>query len=137
MKIFNLLLPGQPIPKARARKGMHGFYNSQAIEMRKAQLEIRAHLPEKFQLIPIGIPVTVNMIFFFSPAKSQLTKNFIELIKNEDCPFLKKGDIDNLEKFVLDVMSGIIFHDDNQVYASSLYKFYTPDNPRTEIEVVY
>jgi Holliday junction resolvase RusA-like endonuclease len=135
LKQFTLLIPGNPIAKARARKGRNGFYNSQSVEMRKAQLLIKRHLPEKFEIIPAGIPVIVNATFFFEPAKSQRTKNFIELIQNENYPYIKKPDRDNCDKFLLDILSGIIFHDDNQIYGGQIFKLYTPDNPRTEIEI--
>lgn len=45
-----------------------------------------------------------------------------------------KPDIDNLEKFCLDLMSGIAFPDDKQVVKLSSEKLYS-DNPRTEIEI--
>ena len=47
---------------------------------------------------------------------------------------IKKPDVDNLIKLYLDVMSGIVFKDDNCVSLGSAIKVYT-DSPRVEIYV--
>jgi len=46
----------------------------------------------------------------------------------------KKPDLDNLEKFYLDCMSGVVYPDDAMIVSLSSSKWYSLD-PRTEIEV--
>ncbi len=48
---------------------------------------------------------------------------------------LTKPDCDNVTKMVLDAMSGVVYHDDKQVFKQSYEAFYS-ETPRTEIEVI-
>jgi Holliday junction resolvase RusA-like endonuclease len=104
--------------------------------MDRIKKEIKQQLPKGFKYIEKEIPVTVNCIFFCQPAKYERTKKFLEKIQHEDIPYLKKPDRDNADKFALDIMSKIVFYDDNQVYDGRLTKYYSI-NPRTEIEVIW
>lgn len=71
------------------------------------------------------------------PAKNEMTKKFVEQIKNENVPYLKKrGDRDNCDKFSLDSGNKLLWYDDAQVYDGRLTKYYAM-NPRTEIEVIW
>jgi len=47
----------------------------------------------------------------------------------------KKPDYDNVEKFILDVLSGVVYEDDRQVYKAQAKKEYS-ENPRTEIFIM-
>ena len=131
MNSLSLIIEGKPQGKQRARKGKHGnWYNPQSDTMQQIQKQIKEQLPESWEIIPKHHPVKINMSFFFSPAKAE--KN-----KNECDPYCKKPDIDNLEKFVEDILSGIVFYDDNQIYAHNTEKRYTVIMPMTEIEVLW
>lgn len=134
--IIHITLQGKPIPKKRVRWSSAGPYNPQADIMNQTKLIISNQLPDKFEMIEKNIPVIVNISFFFTPAKSQKTKKFLALIKDDDYPYLKKIDRDNLDKFVLDICNKLIWYDDAQVYKGTLEKYYSLD-PRTEIEVKY
>jgi len=48
----------------------------------------------------------------------------------------RKTDLDNLNKLVLDSMSGIVYQDDKQIIELHLYKDYCKENPRIEIEII-
>ncbi len=48
---------------------------------------------------------------------------------------LRKNDIDNFNKILLDSMSGIVFEDDSQIKSLLLVKNYDKKNPRIVIEV--
>jgi Holliday junction resolvase RusA-like endonuclease len=130
-----ITLPEKPKAKQRSRKGGDHWYNPQSEEMKKDKILVRNQLSDNFKIIGKGIPVVVNVTWFFIPTAAEQTKKFIALIKNEICPYTKKPDRDNLDKYILDVLSGIIFHDDNQVYDGRLLKLYTLNNPRMEVEI--
>lgn len=138
MNILYITLQGQPIAEARARRGTHGqFYNSQQKQMDLAKKKIKEQLPEDFTVIPKGIPVTMNCTWFFEPSETEKKrKGFIERIANDNFPYLKRPDVDNLKKFPMDRMNKIVFADDCQIYNESNQKFYSM-NPRTEIEIIY
>ncbi|MHA1342365.1 MAG: RusA family crossover junction endodeoxyribonuclease [Promethearchaeota archaeon] len=136
MKILEFIVRMKPIGKKRARRNKAGhWYNPQAKEMDIFKKEVSLKLPEGFEIIEKGIPVLVHMDFFFEPVKSQKTKAFMNLIKNENHSYIKKPDFDNLGKFVADSLSGIIYYDDNQICGSNIRKYYTSNDPRVEIEV--
>lgn len=116
---------------------MHGnWYNPQEDLIHRMKRQIERQLPENFSTIPKNVPIKINIWFFLEPAKAQKTKKFLALIQNEDYPYLKKPDRDNLDKLALDTMSKMVFNDDNQVYAGTIEKHYST-NPRTIIEVIY
>jgi len=48
----------------------------------------------------------------------------------------KKSDLDNLLKGLLDILTGIIYKDDSQIYAIHCYKVIDKQRPRIEIEVM-
>ena len=138
--IVKFIIPGQPIPKQRARRGPSGsWYNPQMAIMQDVSKKIKTELlPSGYSPIPFGTPVTLDLYFFFEPTKTELKqKNFLDLIKNDDYPYIRhKGDVDNIFKFYSDSMNRIVFDDDTQIYSSNIRKYYSL-KPRTEVQVIY
>jgi len=134
--LLNITIPGKPIKKDRHRVNLNSsqMWNPSKEDANRIKRFIEERLPEGFEIIPKGVPVVVNITWFYEPVKSQKTKKFMKLIENEDYPYTKKPDRDNLDKFILDCLSKVVFYDDNQVFAGLLVKFYST-NPRTEIEI--
>jgi Holliday junction resolvase RusA-like endonuclease len=106
--------------------------------MVRVQNIIRHQLPRDFIMIAKGVPVCVNICWYFMPAKAELKrKGFCEDIANDNVPYLKKrGDRDNLDKLMLDSGNQLLWYDDAQVYDGRLTKYYSL-NPRTEVEVIW
>ncbi len=82
-----------------------------------------------------GKPLSVKIGFFIKPPDSiaKVKKNAAAL-EAETMPVVKKPDIDNLQKSVLDALNGYAWHDDNQIsdiYAKKRYSL----RPRVEIEI--
>lgn len=48
----------------------------------------------------------------------------------------KKRDLDNLNKLVLDSMTGIVYEDDSQIVELHLYKKYDKGNPGIDIKII-
>jgi Holliday junction resolvase RusA-like endonuclease len=134
---IEIIIPGQPLAKQRSRKGGYGnWYNPQEKEMNIARRIIKEQLPESFTMIEKNVPVIVGINFFFAPPKTT-TKSLLQEIENNDMiPYLKRFDLDNLEKFILDCMSKIVFYDDAQVFSETLAKYYAmPGTEKTIITV--
>lgn len=93
-----------------------------------------SQLPLNFKMIEKNVAVIVNITWFFEPALSQKTKIFLDLIKNDDYPYLKRIDRDNMDKIVLDSGNKLLWYDDAQVYDGRITKYYSL-RPRTQIEV--
>jgi crossover junction endodeoxyribonuclease RusA len=72
-------------------------------------------------------------------AKSQwrkkVTKGDVEVILYLFFGDKRKRDIDNYNKLVLDALTGIVWEDDSQIQALSIFKDIDKDNPRIEAEI--
>jgi Holliday junction resolvase RusA-like endonuclease len=135
--LITLILPGKPQGKQSPRKDISGkIYNPQFELMEITKRIIKYNIP-KSKNFPLSknVPITLSVNFFFPPTKKEKTKKFVELIKNDNYPYIKKPDLDNLLKLIKDCMSKIIYNDDNQVFHyREMFKYYSL-NPRTEIEI--
>ena len=136
MNVLQFTVPGKPRAKKRARKINGNWFNPSRRDMDNIIKIIKTQLPENFIMIPKGIPIVVNIEWFFEPTKSEKTKKFIDLIKNDDYPYVKKIDRDNMDKLILDSCNKLLWYDDAQIYDGRITKYYSI-NPRTEIEVVW
>lgn len=83
----------------------------------------RWQIKSQFRNNPLLTPVSLHIKFFLPipKATSQIRKK--EMIADIH-HHQKKPDIDNLAKFVLDCMNGIVFKDDSQIYKLFLEKSY-------------
>lgn len=53
-------------------------------------------------------------------------------MKNRETAHIKKPDLDNMAKSVLDALNGLAYIDDSQIYSLTLFKTYS-EQPRTEL----
>lgn len=85
------------------------------------------------------IPVAVSICAYYSIPKST-SKKRADMMRNHHVrPTIRRGDIDNLIKIILDACNRIAYYDDSQVTDISASKYYS-DAPRVEVtvkEVVY
>lgn len=116
MTIYSFFVPGAPQGKLRARtRAGFGFYTPKktlAYEqfIRACFLLKYKHWPK----IPACIPVSVNVnALFASPKKAKRTG-----------PVLKKPDVDNIAKVVLDALNKCVWTDDAQVHGLVITKEY-------------
>jgi Holliday junction resolvase RusA-like endonuclease len=125
-----ITLPGNPIPMARSRtyrvKGKSITYNPQKKEKTFAQLVAKSQVHSLMEG-PIKM-----YIRFFMPIPKSTSKKTQEKMKSEIVFHCSKPDIDNLIKFVLDVLNNIGYKDDSQIVSLTTEKFYSPI-PRTEL----
>jgi Holliday junction resolvase RusA-like endonuclease len=131
---IHLVIKGKPVPKTGNRKKIYeNWENPREIEIKRYKRSILMQLPKNFSIIPLSIPVQVNIKYYFVPQNYEKIQN----IESENIPHIKKiGDIDNLNKFLLDIGNGIIWEDDTQIYAANVMKLYSK-HARTEINVLW
>lgn len=77
--------------------------------------------------------VKVSIWAFFEPPKSCSKKKKNELIKT---PHLKKCDLDNIVKIILDSLNGIAWKDDSQIYHIEASKYYDEED-KIVVEIEY
>lgn len=113
MRWCALVVAGDPIPKARPRRGKNGhtFTPQRTIDAERA-------LAEEFRAVcyrPTGLPCSVTLRF--------------------RCATRRRCDIDNLAKLVLDAGNGIVWKDDVQIAILHVEVTRGSSNPGTTIEV--
>ena len=67
--------------------------------------------------------IKIDIIAYFKIPKSTSKIKTVEMLENKITP-IKKPDIDNIAKSVLDAMNGYVFKDDNQVCKLNIEKRY-------------
>ena len=82
-----------------------------------------------------GVAIAVDLKFYIKPPKAiaRVKKNQ-NILKSETLRVVKKPDLDNLEKSVLDSVNGHAYEDDNQISDLHSRKRYSLD-PRVEIVI--
>lgn len=118
---------GKPVAKGRPRFTKTGIaYTPKATKEAEKAFKLAANRYAPPQ--PFEGPVVVDIVFSFEYIKS-LPKKHRELSYH-----IKKPDLDNLVKLVLDSMNGIFFKDDSQVFRISAAKW-NHSVSKTEIQI--
>ena len=116
--VFVLNVPPIPWKRAglRVNPGNPHFYDPQ----QKDKVNIGILLDRQRHQPIFTTALSVDMQFFFHTTKPKRLHKLTP-------------DIDNLTKFLLDVMTGIIYEDDCQVSSLTAHKKYTKDESHTTI----
>lgn len=139
MPTITLNIPGSPLAQKRHRHVKTGAFiqtydpssDDKAVFLYKALAHKR---PE--ELILGGI--SMDIIFYMPRPKSHYRtgKNSHLLKDNAPNVHINKPDIDNLEKFLKDSLTGIYYKDDSQIYELHAIKLYS-ETPETIITINY
>jgi Holliday junction resolvase RusA-like endonuclease len=70
---------------------------------------------------PIECEIQLSLEFHMPRPKS-MTKKLSAIV---GLPHVKKPDLDNLSKLVIDSLNGVFWKDDSQIYSQSAIKFYS------------
>jgi Holliday junction resolvase RusA-like endonuclease len=95
------------------------MYNDQE----RVMSELKYIINEKFALKPFEVPVHLEMTFVFPIPKSTSKIKAAQMINGSIVP-MKRPDLDNCVKLVLDCMNKIVYLDDSQVTKFSAEKCY-------------
>lgn len=128
-----LIIPGNP--KAQPRPQFRRFGNFVSTydpaKPNKDIIKQYISLVYKNKLKKIKEPILFKLTAFMPIPKSLSLKKSKELIGQYHT---KKPDIDNIYKFVSDLLNGIMYEDDSQISKIICEKVYDL-NPRVEIEI--
>ena len=127
ISIWILTVPGVPIPKARPRFSRGKVYNVQEKEAEAFAWQVM----KQWHHPPVKGPMALVLEFVMPIPKSTNKKNRRWMLEGM-VPHVKKPDLDNLEKFALDCLEGLLYENDSQVYWLKSIKRYGR-NPRTVI----
>lgn len=137
MERIVLTIPGAPLGQPRARAvsiGGHArVYPARGGGVAEFKALARRIAAEVYQGPPLEVPLRVDCLFVFPRTKGQMwkTKPMVRL------PRVSKPDRDNLDKLVLDALTGIVWRDDALVTCGWLEKVVAAgdEQPRTVVTI--
>ena len=124
---------GEIVGKQRPRVCKHGTYTPKKTKDYE-QLIRNCYMAQDGRFFERDIPIEINIKAYRKPPKGTTKKN-LKLIELGLFPWIKKPDIDNICKSVLDALNGIAYADDAQVVKKIASKEYTLQEERLEVEV--
>ena len=143
--VHRLVVAGKPVamPRPRVQWRRKFFYNPASDKVTAFKAHVKAGLPatQNAVVFPSGVPLTVALAFHMRRPNTDFRGG------NRSAASLKKAapatrpfspDIDNLVKFILDCLNGVLFEDDRQVVQLTALKVLDNEgecNGRTAIEV--
>ena len=130
LRTIRLEIPGIPVGKARPRFTKRGHAYTPDKTREYEGRVAAAFYDSREKAFQKGTPIVVDVIARMPIPKSTSKKKRLELLARKK--MLKKPDIDNIVKAVLDGLNGLAFPDDSQVWKIYAYKIYA-EEPSTTV----
>ena len=133
--MISFTIPGKAKPQQRPRVARSGgMYDPSSTDKKQTWLQIARYRPKQ----PLRGSIDIFIYFAMPRPKSHYrTGKFAELLKDK-APKIhtSKPDLDNMIKYILDVLQGKngFFYDDSQVYSITAIKEYG-EEPSTHIRI--
>ena len=126
MKV-SITVYGNAVPKGRPRVAVRGKYPVIYTPTKTRDWEnlIKLAAAGKVKTLMTG-PIELAVDFYLPRPKSLPKK-----VKHH----IKRPDLDNLTKAVMDALNGVVWKDDSQVVEKHAYKYYDIGRPRVEVKV--
>lgn len=126
---------GQPRPRATRKGGLRIYNPDNGVEKMKEDIRTEAKKIFGTEDPPFTGPVILHALFLFPRPKSKIWKR--KPMPRE--PHISRPDRDNLDKAVLDALTGIAYKDDSQVYSGVLTKVIAAgdEEPGILISIMY
>jgi len=121
-----ITIPGNPTPQQRARLCRNRFYDPLSLLKKQLQPVVQSQLIDHtIYKCPLSVDITFYMPFTKSTSKTKINSGL-------HIPHTKRPDLDNLLKFYLDLLNGIVYFDDSLIAKLVAQKVYSTD-PKTVI----
>lgn len=124
-ELYELMIWKQPVPKGRPRftKSGHTYTPKKTLDFENL---IKAEFLKKYGFVePTEKAIQIEIQFGF-----EIPKSYSKVKRQEALTIghLKKPDLDNLAKAVLDALNGLAYKDDSQIVGLNLLKEYSALN---------
>lgn len=126
-------LYGDPVPQKRPRFRRTEKYVQTYDPQSQEKEQYRWQLRSQFRNKPLTVPLEMDVIFYMPIPKATSFVRKKLMIANT-MHHMKRPDIDNLMKYILDCMNGIVFQDDAQIWSIRAQKIYA-ESPGTLIKI--
>ena len=126
------IIPGSPMPLARARQGNSRAYD----EQRFLKIGLRDMLSTQHGSQPLFPGPIILSVSFFFPLRPYLLhpKQTEQRLKIINSPHFSRPDLSYLVRFIEELCIGITYQDNCAIYSIIASKTFS-DNPRTEIDI--
>lgn len=120
---------GKPKPKQSFRYSRFGSYTSKDVKdyARHIQASFYKEYPNWLPSMFHDKALSVEISVMIKPPKSTSKKQYEQMVTCRIRP-LKRPDIDNISKNILDALNGIAYADDKQIVSLQVSKYYAPDD---------
>lgn len=132
--MISLDLFGIPVPSARPRFNFRTKHAYEDAEQGKLKEGAKWQLKSQYREEPLGCAVSIDLTFYLPIPKSASKPKQRQML-NGVMHHISKPDIDNLQKFVLDCLNGIVIEDDRRVIEIRARKIYST-KPGTLIRIM-
>lgn len=123
-QMISLDLFGDPIAQIRPKFSKRGEFVQIYDPQSKLKEGFRWQIRSQYREDPLTIPIALDIIFYM-PIPQSTSGIKKRQMANGVIQHIKKPDIDNLQKLVLDCLSKIVFHDDSQIVEIRAKKIYS------------
>jgi Holliday junction resolvase RusA-like endonuclease len=113
------IVPSEPCGKGRPRFSRGGHAYTPEKTARAENLVMLTATEAMRGRLPTERPVRVEIEAFFTMPRSMSIRKRTSMA---EAPCMKKPDMDNIAKLVLDAMNGVVYADDSQVVCMELVK---------------
>lgn len=129
--MIRLIIPGEPVAKARPRITKWGAYTPEKTKNYETLVRELYIIQHGQTLLDGELSVDIKAYFTIPKSTSKKKK---ELMISKDIRPIKKPDIDNVMKSVTDALNEIAYKDDSQIVSATVSKYYS-EEPRVEVEI--
>lgn len=128
--MITLEIDGIPVPWAAHQGYGRRSYNPRIKEKQYCQWQIKAQYNQK---APLSGPLSL-CVSFYLPIPKGTSKIRSRQMLNGVMHHIKKPDVDNLQKFILDCLKTIVFEDDSQIFEIQAKKLFS-EIPKTLVQI--
>lgn len=127
--MITLDLFGEPQALQRPRFSRGKVFDPQS----RVKEGFKWQIKSQYRNLPLASPVSLDITFFMPIPKATSGIKKKQML-NGVCFHMKRPDIDNLQKFILDCLNNLVIQDDAQVVEIRTRKIYS-DKPGTLIRI--
>lgn len=125
--IYEFEVPGKITGKGRPRVNTTTAIAYTPTKTKEYENIVKQYFIIKYRAVkPLEGRIAVTIKAYFGIPKNATKKQKEEMLNNNISP-IKKPDIDNIAKIILDALNKLAFNDDNQIIKLSIEKIYSEE----------
>ena len=132
--MITIELEGKPIPLHRPRACKRGAFIQMYNDQEPIMNEYRWLIKGMFNAPIYTVPMRIGVTFFMPIPKATPKARRAEMLANILRP-MSRPDLDNLLKFILDCMNGIVYEDDSQICELGIIEKRFGLEPKTVVRI--